>query len=164
MGVDSIGIRRAIPEESDALTALSFQSKAHWGYDQAFLHATRDDLIVTPEFITRYPTYVADSRDTSHDTSPIMGFYGLEPLGRDTMELEFLFVAPRHIGEGVGRRLLEHARSTARELGHRFIHIISDPNAEGFYRAMGASPHGQWKSPVIPGRTLPILLLDCTDR
>lgn len=157
--VDAIQIRRAVPQDSDALTALSLSSKAHWGYDPAFIEATRDDLIVTPEFITRHPTYLAENRD--EHPGPITGFYGLEPLGRDTMELEFLFVAPEHMGKGMGRRLLAHATATARDLGYRIIHIISDPHAEGFYRAMGAEPHGRWRSPVIPGRTLPILLLDC---
>jgi len=69
--------------------------------------------------------------------------------------IEDLWLYPRLIGRGIGRRLFEHALLTARELGFESLLIESDPNAEGFYLAMGAMRVGERRSPS--GRTLPLL-------
>ena len=34
-------------DEADCLTALCMRSKAHWGYDAAFMHACREELRMT---------------------------------------------------------------------------------------------------------------------
>jgi hypothetical protein len=34
-----VRIRRALPEEAEALTALILRAKSYWGYDQSFLEA-----------------------------------------------------------------------------------------------------------------------------
>jgi predicted N-acetyltransferase YhbS len=47
-------------------------------------------------------------------------------------------VLPERMGEGVGRALFEHALRTAASLGAGVVGIEADPNAEGFYRRMGA--------------------------
>ena len=39
-------IRDASPGDCEALSALAFSSKAHWGYDDAFMAACRDELTV----------------------------------------------------------------------------------------------------------------------
>jgi len=49
---------------------------------------------------------------------------------------------------GVGRALLEHALQTACALGYRFMDFESDPNAEGFYRKMGAVRIGERPTPI----------------
>ncbi|MEE8545291.1 MAG: hypothetical protein V3T29_05715 [Alphaproteobacteria bacterium] len=41
-------IRPARPGEAAALTDLALRSKAHWGYDAAFMAACRAELTVTP--------------------------------------------------------------------------------------------------------------------
>jgi GNAT superfamily N-acetyltransferase len=65
------------------------------------------------------------------------------------------------MGTGAGRRLFRHAVQTARTNGGKRLRIESDPNAEGFYLAMGARPAG--RVPAKPqGRTLPVLMLDLT--
>ena len=62
------------------------------------------------------------------------------------------------IGRGAGRRLFEHALHTASELGFRALTIEADPNAEGFYLAMGATRLGERRSPS--GRSLPLLVVE----
>jgi GNAT superfamily N-acetyltransferase len=57
--------------------------------------------------------------------------------------LEDLWVDPVAIGSGVGRRLFDHAVVTAAGLGLTSLLIESDPNAEGFYLAMGAERIGE---------------------
>jgi len=71
-----------------------------------------------------------------------VGFYALAGVGRG-LDLEHLWVVPAWIGTGLGRRLFEHAMRRATELGARSVEIESDPNAEGFYRRMGARRTGE---------------------
>ena len=70
------------------------------------------------------------------------GFYAL--VGRDReVELEHLWVSPEHIGTGIGRALFDHAVSKAASLNAEAVRIEADPNAEGFYRRMGARRVGE---------------------
>ncbi len=143
-------IRRAHPEEASALSALAWRSKAHWGYDAAFLEACRADLTLSVHDIATALVYVREA------DQGVAGFYRLRGRGDDA-ELADLFVAPEAIGRGHGRRLWEHAVATARRLGYRRLVLQSDPHAEGFYRAMGAERAGESPSTVFPGRRLPLM-------
>jgi GNAT superfamily N-acetyltransferase len=73
--------------------------------------------------------------------------------------LGMMFVEPAAIGQGVGRLLFEHTADAGRALGFTRLTIDADPNAEPFYRAMGAVPIGRVPSGAVPGRTLPQLAL-----
>ncbi len=141
-------IRWAEPGEAEALTALSLRSKAFWGYGEAFIAA------VAPEQLARRPAYVLEAEGR------VAGFYLLEPIDEREVELSALFVEPDAIGRGHGRSLMEHATAMAKRLGYRAMLIHSDPNAEPFYRAMGAEPIGTVPSGSIPGRMLPLLRVD----
>jgi len=68
-------------------------------------------------------------------------------------------VHPTHIGSGVGTRLFRHALGRIRAAGGVSLEIASDPNAQRFYRRMGALPAGF--VPSRPrGRQLPLLVID----
>jgi GNAT superfamily N-acetyltransferase len=144
-------IRRAHPADAAALSALALRSKAHWGYDADFLAACRDDLTLTADDIATSTVFVIDGED-----SPL-GFYRL--LNRDdgVAELDALFVEPAAMGQGVGKRLWRHAVATAAELECSGLVLQSDPQAEGFYLAMGAQRAGESESTVMPGRMLPLM-------
>jgi GNAT superfamily N-acetyltransferase len=76
----------------------------------------------------------------------------------DKAELEHLWVAPKHIGTGVGKELFLHAmqRASARDVSE--VQINSDPNAEGFYQKMGAYRIGEVRADMDDKpRTLPRL-------
>lgn len=143
-------IRRARAAEAPALTELSLRSKALWGYDAAFLARCRLAMQVKESNVEKEPHYVAEIG------GEVAGFYGFEPLP-DGVGLDYMFVDPDHVGRGVGRALLEHAVALARELGHDSLTIVADPNAEGFYRRMGAERIGSQTSDVDPHRQLPLL-------
>ena len=147
----SLHIRSAQPEDASQLTAISHDAKRHWGYPEELMRMWRDDLTVTEEFIRNHIVYVAE------DDSAIRGFYALSGGGA-TYELEHMWVEPGFMGRGVGRALLEHASGFLRAEGCTLLRIVSDPNAEGFYRRLGAVPAG--RVPSRPeGRTLPLLEL-----
>jgi GNAT superfamily N-acetyltransferase len=151
----SIRIRAARTDEAGALSELSQRSKAHWGYDPAFLDACADELRIDPPALD-------DARQVwrvAVDDRRIAGVYGLVPLDADTAELEALFVEPDAIGAGIGACLVDDALREARARGYRRLIIQGDPNATGFYAAMGAVRIGERESASIPGRFLPLFEL-----
>ena len=141
-------IRDASPRDCEALSALAFTSKAHWGYDDAFMAACRDELTVRPADLTRVRVRVAVD-------DAIVGFHGVE--GDD---LSWFFVAPGAMGRGVGAALFADACATARAAGVERLSIGADPFAAAFYERMGAVRIGEEPSASIPGRMLPVLVMD----
>lgn len=75
-----------------------------------------------------------------------------------------MFVEPSAIGQGVGRLLFEHNLARGRELGFTRFRIDADPNAESFYRKMGAVRVGNAPSGSVPGGTPPQLTVAVTSR
>lgn len=148
----NIEIRRALPEEAPLLGELALRSKGHWGYDATFLETCRDDLALSPLEVESSPVYV--SLDSA---GSITGYYRLISQDQDVAELDALFVEPAVIGQGVGRRLWEHALDMARSLGFNSLEFQSDPHAERFYLAMGAVRRGESESTVTPSRMLPLM-------
>jgi GNAT superfamily N-acetyltransferase len=145
-------LRPAHPDEAGSLTALALRSKAHWGYDEAFMAACREELTLHADEVAARRTTVAEDEDTGE----VIGFVTLEgepPRGAIGM----LFVSPGAMRRGAGRLLYGHALATAARLGFTRLTIGADPNAEPFYRAMGAVTVGRTPSGSIPGRTLPLM-------
>jgi GNAT superfamily N-acetyltransferase len=142
--------------EVEALTELSLRSKAHWGYDDDFVAACREELTVRPEHVETHRLVVA----APTMTTPPVGFYGLVGTTDDDAELSALFVEPEVIGTGVGRLLFDDAVRVARSIGVRQFRIEADPFAAGFYEHMGAISTGVTPSHSIPGRSLPVYVMD----
>ena len=149
-------IRPARASDVHALSELALRSKVHWGYDDQFLSACREELTLHEHDLATRPTFVLEREERA------VGFYTLEPITESQVELWFLFVEPGEIGEGHGRRLIKHAMAEAVERGYSSMIIEADPNAVGFYQRMGARPVGTRPSGSIPGRTLPLLEIDLT--
>ncbi len=148
-----VEIVRALPDQAGQLTAIAFAAKRHWGYPERWIAQWRAMLTITPAFVAAHAVYVATSAAGG------VGFYALAGAG-PTVSLDHLWVLPQHIGSGLGRRLFEHALEQARQRGAAYVEIESDPNAEGFYRHLGARRIGEVVS-AIDGqpRTLPLLLV-----
>jgi len=91
------------------------------------------------------------------ERTPRQGFTGWLHQDDGMAELDALFVEPAATGQGVGRCLWRHAVSTAATLGCSEMVWQSDPQAEGFYFAMGAQRAGDAESTVTPGRMLPLM-------
>jgi GNAT superfamily N-acetyltransferase len=148
-----IGVRQAQAGEAQALTALCVRSKAHWGYDDAFMRSSRPSLTVSDTDIASGHVLVAT------DDGRIAGVARVEPDG----ELGVMFVDPPAMGRGAGRALFAAAAALARRLGAPAMPILADPNAAPFYERMGARFVAHAPSDAIPGRTLPLYEYDLTD-
>lgn len=147
-----MNIRPARPDEAEALTALCLLAKAHWGYDQAFMARVRDELTITPKRIARGRVFVA-----AGEQGELMGMGAVEPIDPPgVFDLELLFIDPRAMGKGVGRRLFAAIAAAAEREGATLLRIEADPFAAGFYARLGARRIGDVPSATLPGRTLPL--------
>jgi GNAT superfamily N-acetyltransferase len=143
-------LRPALPADAAELTALAIRSKAHWGYDAAFMALAVPDLQITQELLAGATAFVAESGANA------LGFYVLA-VGDGAPVLRDLWVEPAAIGKGVGTHLWSHMLEQARRLGYRTVRITSEPNAEAFYAKMGARRVGSVESSVVEGRMLPLM-------
>ena len=146
-------IRRARPDEADALTALARRAKAHWGYDAGFMERIRDAMSISPADVEGDEVWVLDD-----GTGRIVGYHRV--LAGDPAEIEDLWVEPDAMGAGHGRRLFEHAVAIARSGGASAVELDADPNAVGFYERMGMRRIGETPSTTFPGRSLPRVRLE----
>jgi GNAT superfamily N-acetyltransferase len=63
------------------------------------------------------------------------------------------------MGRGIGRALFEHAAAEVKRLGFPSMKIEADPNAEEFYKRMGAGRVGTASSEVCGEvRKLPLMV------
>ncbi len=154
--MSAVVLRHARPDELAALTALARRSKAHWGYSEAFMDACREALTVEPQLLLDGEVVLAQGPEGP------LGFYALGWLDERDVELDLLFIEPAAIGQGIGRRLVEHAKQAARARGRRRMIVQGDPHAEGFYRAMGGERAGERASASIQDRMLPVFVIDLT--
>ena len=152
----SLTIRPAREGEHDALTDLSFRScQQAWNYSDEFMAWEPEAISVTPEHISEAVTMVLE------EDGKLLGFYVLR--GRPPeIEMSRLMVDPEAIGNGCGHILWDHAIETARSLGASVMTLDADPNAEPFYRRMGAETVGEhdWEPPMMPGWRVKKMRLD----
>ncbi|WP_127533767.1 GNAT family N-acetyltransferase [Paenibacillus kobensis] len=150
---DGSYIRRAIEGDAEELSRIAYASKAYWGYDDQYMISAKPFLTITSEHIHRNEVYVQERSDG------IAGFYSLRLEGRES-ELVWLFVRPSFIGKGMGSLLWNHLVHLADSCGAQRMYIVSDPNAERFYLARGASRVGTKPSLVDPSIAMPWLRYD----
>ena len=121
-------IRPARVEEAAALSDLCFRSKAVWGYDPEFMALMLAALGVAGEDIA--------AGDVGRDRGRRAGVVALAPGDAPgALDLNKLFIEPRHIRSGVGRALLAHAIAEARRRGAGRLTILADPNAAAWLRS-----------------------------
>ena len=165
----NLKIRKARPSESEIISSLALCSKAYWGYSAKFMDACREELTYSQEDIQNNYFFVAEIDKTngdSHLDSLLIGFYALEVFSSTEIQLEALFIQPSYINQGYGKKLLEHAKVTASNLGSKVMKIQGDPNAKNFYLKVGGKLTGEIESTSIPDRYLPtfVIYLDEVDK
>ena len=139
-------IVRARPAAAAVLSAIAWSAKASWGYPPHWMEQWRAELTITPEFIAENPTlsrqsertdrsdFMPSSRRTNRGGWSTCGFYRTK------------------WATASGRRLFAHAAAYAAERGALSLTIEADPNAEPFYRRMGATRVGT-RETQIDGRS-----------
>jgi len=143
-------IRRAIGDDTDALTDLAHRAKAHWNYPRSWMRKWDAQLTILPGYLEMHEVWVADR------AGDIVGMCALEDRG-DHWNLEHVWVEPSMHGQGIGRALVEHALHEAWGRRRSPVELLADPFAIGFYERLGARLAGRVPAPM-PGakdRTLP---------
>lgn len=145
-------IRQARANERGFLTELTIRSKAHWGYDEAFMASVRPELEFLPaRFAPSFHVYILE------ENGERLGFCSLISVDAETIELHDLFVEPGRIGQGYGKQLWSYAVKLARDLEYRRLILTADPHAEPFYARQGAIRIGEKASAAFPERKLPVM-------
>jgi ribosomal protein S18 acetylase RimI-like enzyme len=146
-----ISIRRAIPEEADTLSQITFSAKGHWGYSERWMEIWKPQLTFSPEYFEQNESWVAV------DNEKPIGFYTLQEKNGNAW-IDNLWVMPEFIGKGIGKKLFLHAVESSRQRGHKALQLEADPNAFGFYEKMGMQKIGERQSEVDgQPRILPIM-------
>ena len=141
-------LRRAAAGDADALSDLSFRSKASNGYDADFMEACRDELAVTSATLADGEVWVSETNG-----KPV-GFFDIR-LEKGVLEVYSLYVDPDVKRSGIGRILWAALEERAVAMMAKAIELDADPAAVEFYTAMGCSVIGEAPSGSIPGRMLP---------
>lgn len=118
-----VSIRRARVDEAALLSDLALRSKAHWGYDVAFLEACRPLLTLTADYVATHPVYILEQ------DGAVAGFYGLEPPAATGL-------APADATAGIGS-LSERDAATHRAPAERAAQ--AEPSVAGATRNGAAS-------------------------
>lgn len=148
--------RRARADERDLLDEMTLAGVRYWGHDQRHPEAYNGlaKTLAAEAGPENYPVFVLE------EDGRVVGFYELRDRG-DHVELLRMFLLTELIGEGYGKVLWDHAVEQARSRSDRML-IKSDPEAVGFYSAMGARL--EKRQEVAPGFSLGIFWYDLDER
>jgi len=146
--------RTATPEDLEQLSRIAFDSKAYWGYPEAWMQAWRPLLTIGPKDLKELQIELLESGGEP------CGFFALT-RSQPMSELMHLWLEPAQIGRGAGRLLAERLCECAIALGASSIELDADPHATGFYEHLGADHIGKTPAamPGAPERYLPRMRL-----
>ncbi|MBI2332914.1 MAG: GNAT family N-acetyltransferase [Chloroflexi bacterium] len=138
-------------DHADALTKITIAAKRYWNYPERWIELWLPMLAISAEYISANETWVALT-----DSEPI-AYYSLKQE-TDELWLDNLWVLPDYMGKGIGKELFKHAVERSRLRGVSVLKIEADPNAETFYKHMGAQKVGEHRGEVDgQPRILPVM-------
>lgn len=138
-------IRPASPAERSSLESLQWRASLSNPGDREALLANPDAIALPIEQITNGHVFVAVRNGVT------VGFASVLPRPDGHAELDALFVEPTLWRSGIGRMLVEHCVTVARERSSRILHVAGNPHAESFYIACGFRTSGNVDTRFGPG-------------
>lgn len=129
--MSDVTIRLALASERSSLEALQWRASLANPGDRDALLANPDAIVLPDEQIANGGVLVAEQ------DGAIVGFAAILPRPDGNSELDALFVEPALWKRGVGRLLVDRCADLARERASRFLHVVGNPHAEGFYTSCG---------------------------
>lgn len=137
--------------DAPALTRIAMAAKNHWNYPQDWMNRWTPELTFDAARVLFEEIWLA--RVDDHTAA----FYSLK-LKEGVWWLDDLWVLPDFMGKGIGRILFADALEKCRARAAYRLCIESDPNAEGFYKHMGANKIGEHRYDLDgQPRILPVL-------
>ena len=138
-------IRPASPAGRSSLESLQWRASLSNPGDREALLANPDAIALPIEQITNGHVFVAVRNGVT------VGFASVLPRPDGHAELDALFVEPTLWRSGIGRMLVEHCVTVARERSSRILHVAGNPHAESFYIACGFRTSGNVDTRFGPG-------------
>lgn len=145
-------LERANVQDSKALSALCFASKAYWGYSQEQMNSWRDELTISAEYILKNQVYKL------RIDNQLIAFYSYYSLPEKSVFMDNLFIDPTFIGKGYGRVLMDDFLIRIMDEGKIRVLLHADPHAENFYLKRGFNTVGK-EATNIDNRYLPLMEL-----
>ena len=145
----AVQIRRAEGSDAAELTVIAHAAKRRWEYPEDWMELWRDELTVDEHYVDTNWVFLAEEGTT------VSGWCSVAK-DQDGCWLDHCWVLPEAAGRGIGQMLVHRALSLASQLQFVSLKVISDPNAEGFYRKLGFRHVGEHPSKP-EGRRLPVL-------
>jgi GNAT superfamily N-acetyltransferase len=147
-------IVQARTQDCERLTTIAWQSKKHWGYPPELMELWREGLTITPDMIESHT--VSKIVVAQAEAEPEIAGFTVLIAEDEILWIEHLWILPEFIGHGLGRRLVEEALGKALHPPYRVAKVVSDPNAEAFYRRLGFETESETES-FPKGRFLPVM-------
>lgn len=158
-----ITIRKAVSEDADTLTEISFQAKRVWNYPEEYYKRWENELTITEDYIKYNIVYVATVNDV------VVGYYSIvynpedQTFGKVFMQsgywMEHIFIRPQYMLKKIGTKLINHLKSICKDNGINYLLIFVDPNAKGFYEKKGAI-YKYMSESNIENRKIPVFEFD----
>jgi predicted GNAT family N-acyltransferase len=143
---------KATVHDANELTSLTKQSKAYWGYTTEQMEKWNEDLTISETYILKNHVYLERQQDQ------IVGYYSYWAETETKAKLDNLFIAPEHIGSGLGKQLLFDFLDRVKDEGYQIVILDADPHAAEFYKKFGFKVVGK-RASSVSGRFLPIMEL-----
>jgi GNAT superfamily N-acetyltransferase len=141
----TVTIRNARPAERADLEALQTRASLANPGDREAILAHPEAIDLPAAQITAEQVFVGET------DGRILGFSAVLDRDDGQTELDGLFVEPDLWRSGVGRLLVDRAKEYGRAHGARWLHVVGNPHAEGFYEACGFVTYGSWETEFGPG-------------
>lgn len=127
----------------DLILDIAIRSKSYWNYTPEFLDKCRKafPLALNENYISDAHVYLVKLEDE------VIGFVSLLKKSEEYM-LDHMWLYPRFIGMGFGRIIFKKLIQIAKDLRFPELTMVSDVNAENFYKRMGAKKIGTVYSPL----------------
>ena len=143
--------RSANNSDLTLINALIRESKSFWGYSDSFLDQFMAQWGIKASHLAMNEVLVFEKE------GDLIGLFAFKINNENNPELNLFFVNRNHIGQGIGKKIWQHALSYALNRGWDEFKIIADPNAEQFYERLGAKTIGTFES--FPGRFVPVMTM-----
>ncbi len=138
--MSDVVIRPALDGERSSLEALQWRASLANPGDRDALLANPDAIVLPAEQIANGDVFVAEQ------DGAIVGFAAVLARPDGNTELDALFVEPSLWKRGVGRLLVDRCADVARGRASRFLHVVGNPHAEGFYTSCGFRTTGTFET------------------